>query len=158
VEAGRHLAGLAFYDRLRKGQGRHPCPEITVAPDRVGHSTRKWEVCPWLQVPGWEDREMQSAQDQADDKASAASQSPDTFPGEETTAVFANRFYVIGNPTFTRISFAEQVMPRGREYQRIAIILSTTDARQLADVLMNVARSLESQGSTRDGEPRSPAT
>jgi hypothetical protein len=70
---------------------------------------------------------------------------------EGLPAIFVNRFYVTANPSFTRIIFAERVVgDQRRDLARTVIVIPTADARELAELLISLIRSLDHEnGSLR---------
>lgn len=72
-------------------------------------------------------------------------------PGASLPALFTNRFYIIANPVTTRIVFSEGI--GGQTINtHTAIILPTTDALDLAKVLMDtIARNRASVGTADTG-------
>ncbi len=65
-------------------------------------------------------------------------------PGEELPALFANRFYIVAGPRTTRIAFGEGV-ENGSSRYRSAVVLPMDDAKELAQMLSELIRKVESQ-------------
>jgi hypothetical protein len=61
--------------------------------------------------------------------------------GDGLPAIFVNRFYVTSNPSFTRIIFAERAEDN-RDLSRVIVVLPTSDARELGELLQRVIREL----------------
>jgi len=57
---------------------------------------------------------------------------------EFVPSIFSNRFYVTLNPTFTRITFADQRVTQD-EVAHTGIVLTTTDALALANLILKMS-------------------
>jgi hypothetical protein len=55
---------------------------------------------------------------------------------EFVPATFANRFHVVLNPVYTRITFADQTSQTKQEIAHTGIVLTTSDAVELANLIL----------------------
>lgn len=65
------------------------------------------------------------------------------IPGEDVTAIFANFFHVHVSAETTRISFAEQVYGATEPQYRSAVVMTTSNAKALVDLLRRLIEETE---------------
>jgi hypothetical protein len=82
-----------------------------------------------------------------DDTTEAEGIPPDVA---DASATFVNGFYVSVSGGFTRIAFAEVLDGNAPRY-RWAVVLPTSDARDLASVLFDVTAAAEASEETTEG-------
>jgi len=68
------------------------------------------------------------------------------IPNQDRPSLFVNRFYAGVSPDMTRISFGETVDGTKTAYHT-AIIMSTSDAKELADLILKLIKLNQAEGS-----------
>jgi hypothetical protein len=140
MEAGRLLAGHAFRGILLAGLERQflPGDDGRSRPRRAFYAKREWLSSWFTQMPG---AMMANEHEREGPPPEPKEQTVELVVGEGIPAIFVNRFHVSSNATFTRIIFAERVSGN-RDLTRTILILPTSDAMELGDLLRRLIREL----------------
>jgi hypothetical protein len=156
MEAGRQLAGLAIHGILVTGLERQflPGDDGRARPRRAFYAKRERLSSWFMQMPG---AMMANEQEREGLPPESKEQTVELVVGEGLPAIFVNRFYVTSNASFTRIMFAERVSGN-RDLTRSILILPTSDAMALGDLLRNVIRELNGEHGPVDPKNERPST
>jgi hypothetical protein len=156
MEAGRRLAGLAFHGIFREGQEPPLLPGDDDRPRPRGALYAERErLSSWFtQMAG---AMMANEREREGPAPESKEQTVELVVGEGLPAIFVNRFYVSSNASFTRIIFAERVSGN-RDLTRSILILPTSDAMALGDLLRQLIRELNGEHGSVDTKNERPST